>query len=123
MANQYMARFPWKSKYRELPANFNMVQNITRAIIIRLAKDPAMLAVFSRLIEDQLKRKFIKKKDPEAELAKNCHYIPYHYVKRESVTNPIRIVYNCSCKGWNGVSFNDCVEAGAPLHNNQTHIL
>ncbi|XP_046632893.1 uncharacterized protein LOC124312397 [Daphnia pulicaria] len=95
---------------------------MTRAIIKRLAKEPEMLAVFSRLIEEQLNRNFIEKV-PAAELAKNCHYIPYHYVKRESATTPIRIVYNCSCKGWNGVSFNDCVEAGAPLHNDQTQIL
>jgi hypothetical protein len=119
---QYTARFPWKSEHQELPANFNIVQNMTRAIIKRLAKEPEMLAVFSRLIEEQLNRNFIEKV-PAAELAKNCHYIPYHYVKRESATTPIRIVYNCSCKGWNGVSFNDCVEAGAPMHNDQTQIL
>lgn len=119
---QYTARFPWKSEYQELPANFNMVQNMTRAIIKRLTKEPEMLTVFSRLIEEQLKRNFIENV-PASELAKNCHYIPYHYVKRESATTPIRIVYNCSCKGWNGVSFNDCVEAGAPLHNDQTKIL
>jgi hypothetical protein len=62
-------------------------------------------------------------KVPAVELAKTCHYIPYHYVKRESATTSIRIVYNCQCKGWNGVSFNDCVEAVTPLHNDQTQIL
>lgn len=76
---KYTTHFSWKSEYRETPANFNTVQNMTRAIIIRLAKDPPMLAMFSRLIEDQLKRKFIQKV-PAAGLAKNCHYIPYHYV-------------------------------------------
>ncbi|XP_046451394.1 uncharacterized protein LOC124199599 [Daphnia pulex] len=55
---------------------------MTRAIIKRLEKVPEMLAVVSRLIEEQLKR-----------------------------------------KGWNGVSFNDCVEAVTPLHNDQTQIL
>jgi hypothetical protein len=95
---------------------------MTRAIIKRLEKVPEMLAVVSRLIEEQLKRNFIEKV-PAVELEKNCHYIPYHYVKRESATTPIRIVYNCQCKGWNGVSCNDCVEAVTPLHNDQTQIV
>jgi hypothetical protein len=54
-----------------------------------------MLAVFYRLIEDQLNRKFIEK-IPTTELVKNCHYIPYLYVKRESTTTSIHIVYNFS---------------------------
>jgi hypothetical protein len=81
-----------------------------------------MLGVFANIIQDQLDRHFIETV-PVGQLNKGCHYIPYHYVKKDSSTTPIRIVYNCSNKGWNGVSFNDCVETGAPLHNDQVHLL
>jgi hypothetical protein len=81
-----------------------------------------MLGVFADIIKDQLDRKFIEQV-PSEPPPKGCHYIPYHYVKKDSSTTPIRIVYNCSNKGWNSVSFNDCVETGAPLHNDQVHLL
>lgn len=57
------------------------------------------------------------------QLSKGCHYIPYHYVKKETLTTPIRIVYNCSNKGWDGVSLSGCMETGAPLHNDQVQLL
>lgn len=118
---QYIARFPWKMDHGELPTNYKMVQNMTRAIIKRLHKD-GMLSVVATLIKEQLDSRFIERVPPE-QLSRSCHYIPYHFVKKASSTTPIRIVYNCSNKGWNGVSFNDCVETGAPLQNDQIHLL
>jgi hypothetical protein len=118
---KYIAQFPWKSDHPELVTNFNMVKNMTQATIKRLTRD-GMLGVFADIIKDQLDRKFIEQV-PSEPPPKGCHYIPYHYVKKDSSTTPIRIVYNCSNKGWNSVSFNDCVETGAPLHNDQVHLL
>lgn len=118
---KYIAQFPWKSDHPELVSNFTMVKNMTQAIIKRLSRD-GMLGVIADIIKDQLDHQFIEQVPSEA-FIKGCHYIPYHYVKKESSTTPIRIVHNCSNKGWNGVSFNDCVETGAPLHNDQVHLL
>ncbi len=56
-------------------------------------------------------------------MSRRSHYIPYHFVKQDSATTPIQIVYDCSCCGWNGVSFNDCVETGVALQGDQTHIM
>jgi hypothetical protein len=98
-----------------------MVKKMTQATIKRLSRD-GMLGVFADIIKDQLDRKFIEQV-PSEPPPKGCHYIPYHYVKKESSTTPIRIVYNCSNKGLYGVSFNDCVETGAPLHNDKIHLL
>ncbi|XP_057374753.1 uncharacterized protein LOC130695607 [Daphnia carinata] len=118
---KYTARFPWKNEHPELAVNFTMVKNMTQATIKRLVRD-GMLGVFATIIKDQLDRQFIEKVYWEQD-KKGCHYIPYHYVRKESSTTPIRIVYNCSNKGWDSVSFNDCVETGAPLHNDQVHLL
>ena len=51
-------------------------------------------------------------------------YIPYHYVKNNSVTIPIRVVYDCSCQmSSNYPSLNDCLEVGPPLVNDLCSIL
>ena len=120
--DKYVAKFPWKADHPTLPSNYNIIRNMTRATIRKLAKKPELLSLFDRLIRHQLENEFIEKV-PDADLNKICHYIPYHYVTKDSSTTPLRIVYNCSQKGWNGVSFNDCVETGPALHNDQSSIL
>jgi hypothetical protein len=117
---KYTARLPWKTEHPELPVNYKMVETMTRATVKRLAKE-GMLKVFANPIKDQQVRQYIQQV-PTEQIAKGCHYIPYH-VKKDSQTTPIRIVYNCSNRGWNGISFNDCVETGAPLQNDQIHLL
>ena len=114
--------FPRRMDHSELASNFAMVRNMTRATVQRLARDPKLLSHLDSLIQHQVQRGFIELV-PNTELSRSCHYIPYHLVRKESSTTPIRIVYNCSCRGWNGVSLNDCMEAGAPLQNDQLHIL
>lgn len=106
----------------ELPSKFKMVQNMTRAIIRRLSRDPQLFQIFGNLITQQLDNNFIEQV-PRSQLDRQYPYIPYHYVKKESSTTPIRIVYNCSRKGWNGVSFNDFVETGAALQNDEIYIM
>ena len=52
------------------------------------------------------------------------HYLPHHHVKKDSVTTPIRVVYDCSCQiSNNHPSLNDCLEVGPPLVNDLCSIL
>jgi hypothetical protein len=95
--DKYVAKFPWKVDHPSLPSNYNIVRNMTRATIRKLAKKPELLSLFDRLIRHQLDNGFIEKV-PDSDLNKRCHYIPYHYVTKDSSTTPIRIVYNCSQK-------------------------
>ncbi|KZR96257.1 Uncharacterized protein APZ42_009506, partial [Daphnia magna] len=77
---------------------------------------------YSRIIQDQLDRKFIEKV-PYAEINNQSHYIPHFGVFKDSATTPLRIVYDCSCKTPAGVSLNDCLEIGPPLQNDMLAIL
>ena len=44
-------------------------------------------------------------------------YLPHHpVVRKESTSTKIRPVFNASCKGPNGVSLNDCLDAGPNLN-------
>lgn len=61
---QYIARFPWKMDHGELPTNYKMVQNMTRAIIKRLYRDE-ILSVFATLIQEQLDSQLIERVPPE----------------------------------------------------------
>ena len=52
------------------------------------------------------------------------YYLPHRPVIREaSVSTKIRPVFDASCKGYNGISLNDCVHSGPSLLPNLTEIL
>ena len=54
----------------------------------------------------------------------DVHYIPHRPVKKDSMTTPIRIVYDCSSrKSPNLPSLNDCLESTPPALNDLTSIL
>lgn len=56
--------------------------------------------------------------------AADVHYLPHHPVKKDLVTTPIRIVYDCSCRGSGKLaSLNDCLTVGPPFLNNLCAIL
>ncbi|KAI9558404.1 hypothetical protein GHT06_015184 [Daphnia sinensis] len=52
-----------------------------------------------------------------------CHYIPHFGVFKDSITTPLRIVYDCSCKTPAGVCLNDCLDIGPPLQNDILAVL
>ena len=120
--NGYYAKLPWRSVHPELPTNFLICRNMTRSTVRRLALKE-MIHKYQSIIKQHLERGYIEAV-PQSEIGKrNCHYIPHHYVTKDSVTTPIRIVFNCSCKSRNGVSLNDCLKTGPSLHNNMLSII
>ncbi|KAG1679331.1 hypothetical protein GQR58_012968 [Nymphon striatum] len=61
------------------------------------------------------KRKFIEKVDNEN--VHEGHYLPHRAVHKESLTTPIRIVFDCSYKTQDNPSLNDCLQKEPRLHN------
>ena len=46
----------------------------------------------------------------------DLHYLPHHGIKKDSITTPIRIVYDCSAKqSPDSLSLNDCLVTGPSL--------
>ena len=68
--------------------------------------------VYDSILKKQLDRGFIELvTEPNKKGA--VHYIPHHPVKKDSVTTPVRIVYDCSCRQSNALpSLNDCLITG-----------
>ena len=121
----YTAKFPWRPNRPHLPSNFNICQKRTKALIGRLAESPALLHLYNEIIGDQEARGFIEKvpTSPDTQ-STNIHYLPHHPVHKDSVTTPIRIVYDCSCRKDKGsASLNDCLLVGPPFLNDLCSII
>ena len=121
----YTAKFPWRPDCPYLPSNFNVYQKRTKALIGRLAESPALLHLYNEIIVDQETREFIEKVPTSLSTqSTNIHYLPHHPVHKDSVTTPIRIVYDCSCcKDKGSASLNDCLLVGPPFLNDLCSII
>lgn len=119
----YMARFPWKEQHPPLPTNFNICKRRTHSLVRRLSQTPQLLSKYAAIIADQLQRGFIERVQ-EPNLSTGTHYIPHHAVQKDSVTTPIRIVFDCSCReSTSSASLNDCLEPGPTLLNDLCSII
>ena len=60
----------------------------------------------------------------EQDVPRPVYYMPCRpHVRQSSVSTKCRPVFDASCKGFNGVSLNDCMEVGPCLLGNLTEIL
>ena len=118
----YSLKFPWRTNHPPLPSNYTICARRTRSMANRLAKTPHLLQVYNNIIEEQERREFIERVSGNA--STSVHYIPHHPVRKESLTTPIRIVYDCSCKQSPDLpSLNDCRNPGPPFLNDLCAIL
>ena len=121
---QYCTKLLWKNNHPSLPTNEAVALGRTRSTICRSSRDLNSLAIYSKIIQEQLKRKFIKKVDDLATVHGCYHYIPHHPVFKESSTTPLLIVYDCSCSpNTNQSSLNSCLSIGPDILNDMTGIL
>lgn len=116
---KYIASLPWKEDHPPLPTNYKVAEGRTQALIRKMSDDTRK--IYSHIIKDQLKRGFIEA--VEEDDITDGHYIPHHSVHKDSVTTPLRIVYDCSCKVGSHPSLNDCLEVGPNLGKDITQIL
>jgi hypothetical protein len=116
---KYTASLPWKEDHEALPTNYTISNRRTRAMVRRLSPD--IRKVYDNIINDQLSRGFVERVlDDDNTMG---HYIPHHAVYKDSMTTPIRIVYDCSCREGDGPSLNDCLDTGPCLINDLLQIL
>ena len=119
----YTARFPWKSDHPHLPTNFTVCERRTRSLLARLTESPSLLHLYNNIISDQVKRGFIERLSSDHPQTQ-AHYLPHHPVKKDSVTTPIRVVFDGSCRqGKGSASLNDCLLVGPPFLNDLCSIL
>jgi len=91
------------------PDNFEVCQKCTRSLAHKLALSPGLLQFYDSILKEQLNRGFIELVT-EPDKSSPCHYIPHHPVNKDSVTTPVQIVYDCSCR--QSSELNDCLLTG-----------
>ena len=113
----YIARFLWKEDKPLLPSNINTCKRGTQTLLNKLRQTPELLCIYDHIIKEQEEQGFIERVYDGT--TQNVHYLPHHPVKKESATTPIRIMYDCNCRGHgNLISLNDCLIIGLlPLNN------
>jgi hypothetical protein len=113
--NQYSVKLPWKNDHPPLPTNYDVAVSRTQNMIKRLRTDPFMFQKYDDIINEQRERGFIEAVDKNLKPDQPVHYIPHHSVRKESLTTPIRIVYDCSCRrSSNEPSLNDSTGTERP---------
>ena len=101
----------------DLPSNFPTCKGRTLALVNKLKKSPELLQLYNSIIKDQEQRGFIERVNDDC--TTDVHYLPHHPVKNDSVTIPIRIVYDYSCQGsGRSASLNDCLAVGPSFLSN-----
>ncbi|XP_061171675.1 uncharacterized protein LOC133181151 [Saccostrea echinata] len=89
-----------------------------------LSSNPELLKKYSEIIEEQERKGFIEKVPEDTTTSSVVHYIPHHYVKKDSSTTPIRIIYYCSCReSRDKPSLNDCLDSTQLILNDLTSVL
>ncbi|XP_013413205.1 uncharacterized protein LOC106175645 [Lingula anatina] len=112
--DQYVAKLPWKTDHSPLPTNYRNACHRTRNTVRKLPVETRR--VYDTIIRNQEKRNFIEKVGDDD--TSSGHYLPHRPVKKDSITTPIRIVYDCSAKATpDDPSLNDCLFKGPQLLN------
>ena len=73
------------------------------------------LDTYDDLIQTQLQTDFIEFVYNATPVEGGTHYLPHHAVKKDSISTPLRIVFNCSAKVGSNPSLNDCLLTGPTL--------
>ena len=117
-------KLPWNDKKHFLPTNFKLALGRLRGLQRKFVKDHEYCNQYSKVIEEQEQRGFIEKVKSQEVISDASHYLPHKGVKKESVTTPVRVVYDCSAKASpQDLSLNDCLHTGPTLVSDLTKIL
>ena len=113
---QYWVSLPWKINPPSLPSNFSRAKGQLKSLIHHLSNKPKDLECYHKIMLDQLSKNFIERVDETQFRTSGVHYLPHHGVKKDSVTTPIRVVFNCSSSPNKFTpSLNDCLIKGPNL--------
>ena len=110
---KYWARLPWRTDPTKLPTNFRMAVGQLNSLQHQLSRQPDKLQHYQQVIEEYIQNDFIEEvPNPSV----RGHYLPHHGVEKNSVTTPLRVVFNASAKAKSkDLSLNDILETGPSL--------
>ena len=122
----YEVKLPWRrGASSRLQNNKKLaairLQNLNR----RLTHEPELQVKYDSVIQDMWSSGIVEEVLlHEQKVDRPIFYMPHRPVVRETaVSSKVRPVFDASARGYNGVSLNDCMEAGPNLLSNLSEIL
>ena len=108
---QYQVALPFKGTARP-PTNFRIAIGQLTSLSRKFESDPDLYGHYTNIFNEYVESGFTERvpNDPIA-----GHYLPHHPVYKQSLTTPIRVVFNASSKADSSLSLNDCLNTGPSL--------
>ncbi len=113
---RYEVVLPWNKNKGDLLDNEHLAQKRLMSLSRRLESNPELKEKYNSVFEEYEAQGFIEEVSSESTVSQPVYYMPHHpVVKEESTSTKVRPVFDASAVGVNGLSLNDCVEAGPSL--------
>ena len=124
---RYEVSLPWKedSGPHKLVNNEQLARSRLDSLSRRLGKDPVLRDRYDSAFREMESTNIICEVPPKEKVVPfPIYYLPHHPVVRESsITTKVQPVFDASATSYNGVSLNDCMEAGPSLIPSLVEIL
>ncbi|XP_050554117.1 uncharacterized protein LOC126911348 [Spodoptera frugiperda] len=124
---RYVVKLPFRSE--DPLCKYGQSKNIAVKRLLglerKLGRDHELKQQYTDVINEYLLLGHMEKITDEAERNKSdAVYLPHHaVVRQDKLTTKVRVVYDASCKGTNGVSLNDTLMVGPTLQADLRHIV
>ncbi|XP_024873895.1 uncharacterized protein LOC112455907 [Temnothorax curvispinosus] len=111
---RYCVRLPWIDESKQMPDNFEVAKKRLDGTWRKL-QSMSMVEQYDRIFQYWILEGIVEVV-PDEERNNRGHYLPHRpVVKLESLTTPIRPVFDASCKDGRAPSLNECLAKGPNL--------
>lgn len=124
---RYVVKLPFKDA--DPPCKYGHTREIAlkrfQLLERRFKKDPEIKKKYTDVIQEYLDLGHMEEIPPENDKERaEAVYLPHHAVVREDkATTKVRVVFDASCKGVNGVSLNDSLMVGPTIQPDLRHLV
>ena len=116
-SGSYAVKIPFKDEHAILPDNYALSRMRLTNLMRKLKSNPSLAAEYHQVINTHLESLIIEMvNDSEPVEVGNVCYLPHKAIIRENnETTKIRVAFDASAKTPEGLSLNDCMNAGPSL--------
>jgi len=112
---RYSVSLPWTVTCPELPDNREVAERRLVSLTAKL-QSRGQYQEYQKVFDDWLTEGIIETVNDDGDKKQHCHYLPHRAVfKPESLTTPVRPVFDASCKVGRAPSLNQVLEKGPNL--------
>ncbi|XP_045540617.1 uncharacterized protein LOC106708519 [Papilio machaon] len=125
-SGRYIVRLPFKSDNPSCKSSGSRDIALKRFLMLekRLTRNPELKAQYSEVINEYLQLYHMEKVPEECKNDSFAVYLPHHAVVRnDKTTTKVRVVFDASCAGSNGISLNNDLMVGPSLQPELRHII